>query len=219
MIIGILFNAFNVIGSEWVMWLLIGLSVYSCAIIFERTRNLSKQEKVGALLWKEQVAPWMQKGEFTTNPTQAKDLSKKYPCVESGLLEVLSVARQTNKEDLILLMTSYLGRKKLELEKNVGFLGTLGSNAPFIGLFGTVLGIIKAFHDIGAGAEGGEGGAAGGAQSVSVGLSEALVATAIGLLVAIPAIMYFNHFQKKTKILIARAESLGNFVISNVKIS
>ena len=66
-------------------------------------------------------------------------------------------------------------RVKLGLERNLAFLGTLGSNAPFIGLFGTVLGIIKAFHDL-------AGNQAGGIQVVMAGISEALVATAVGLL-------------------------------------
>ncbi len=205
----LLFNVFNLIGSEWVMWILMGLSVISLAVIFERYRNLRNQERVGAYLWKEQIDIWMKSGKLSSD-SQMSDLSKKYPCLESGLIEVLSVAKQKDKSDLELLMSSYLGRKKIELDKHLSFLGTLGSNAPFIGLFGTVLGIIKAFHSIGTSA-----GESAGAQSVTLGLSEALVATAVGLLVAIPAVVFFNYFQKKIKVILGRAESLGNFVISS----
>lgn len=210
--IEILFKAFNAVGSEWVMWVLMALSVASLAVIVERFRNLRSQERVGALLWKEKVEGWMKSGQLPESSSELVEVAKKYPCLEAGLLEVLAVAQQKDKSDLELLMASYLGRKKVELDKNLSFLGTLGSNTPFIGLFGTVLGIIKAFHDIGAGAESG-----GGAQSVSSGLSEALVATAVGLLVAIPAIMFFNFFQRKIKTIVARAESLGQFVISSKK--
>lgn len=208
--VAIIFNAFNLVGSEWVMWLLIGLSVFSVAVILERFRNLRNQERVGALLWKEQVEVWMKDGRVPVQGIPSVELAQKYPCLESGLLEVLTAAKRDEKHDLSLLMASFLGRKKVDLDRNMSFLGTLGSNAPFIGLFGTVLGIIKAFHDIGdAAAQQG-----GGAASISSGLSEALVATAVGLLVAIPAIIAFNFFQRKIKLIISRAESLGNFVIS-----
>jgi biopolymer transport protein ExbB/TolQ len=204
-----LFHIFNIIGSEWVMWILMGLSVISLAVVFERYRNLGKQERIGAFLWKEQIEGWMKSGKIGSD-AQLLELSKKYPCLESGLLEVLAVSQQQDKSDLELLMASYLGRKRVDLDKNLSFLGTLGSNAPFIGLFGTVLGIIRAFHTIGSTAVEGAG-----AQSVTLGLSEALVATAVGLLVAIPAVVFFNHFQKKIKVIVARAESLGLFVISS----
>lgn len=74
-----------------------------------------------------------------------------------------------------------------EMRKGLGGLATIGSTAPFIGLFGTVVGIIHAFEGI---ASSGSGGVA----AVSGGIAESLVATALGILVAIPAVMAFNHF-------------------------
>ncbi len=207
--VGLIFNAFNTIGSAWIMWILLILSVISLAVIFERFRNLRNQERVGFLLWKEKIELWMKNGTIPEGELNTTELVRKYPCIESGLIEVLNAAKTHQHHNLELLMTSFLGRKKIELDKNMGFLGTLGSNAPFIGLFGTVLGIIEAFHDIG------EKGTESGATSVSLGLSEALVATAVGLLVAIPAVMAFNFFQQKIKTILARAESLGNFLISS----
>jgi biopolymer transport protein TolQ len=87
------------------------------------------------------------------------------------------------------------------LEKYVTFLATTGSTAPFIGLFGTVWGIMNAFKGIG------ETGSASLAV-VAPGIAEALIATAIGLVAAIPAVMAYNHFQHKIKVLIA---SMDNF--------
>ena len=75
-----------------------------------------------------------------------------------------------------------------ELERNLAFLGTLGNNAPFIGLLGTVMGIVTAFQMMAASGSGGLG-------TVSAGIAEALVTTAFGLLVAIPAVMAFNFLQ------------------------
>lgn len=77
--------------------------------------------------------------------------------------------------------------ERLRLSKNLGFMGTIGNVAPFIGLFGTVLGIMRAFRDIG------EVGAAGPAV-VASGISEALVATAAGLFVAVLAVICFNFY-------------------------
>src|SRR5207248_5464747 len=78
-----------------------------------------------------------------------------------------------------------------EFEAGLLFLGTLGNNAPFIGLFGTVLGIVTAFRELG----GNQMGAAMG--NVMSGIAEALLATAVGILVALPAVIYYNVFQKK----------------------
>ena len=81
--------------------------------------------------------------------------------------------------------------QKPTLEKYLGFLATVGSNGPYIGLFGTVLGIMKSFNDMGA--------SSGGNSSVMAGISSALIATAAGLMVAIPAVLAFNFFQRQVK--------------------
>ena len=81
---------------------------------------------------------------------------------------------------------------KLALEKRLGILATFGNNAPFIGLFGTVLGIIQAFHDLGRASEFG-------VRVVMEGISEALVATAMGLFVAIPSVIAYNYFVRRVK--------------------
>jgi len=90
------------------------------------------------------------------------------------------------------------------------FLGTVGSNAPFIGLFGTVLGIIKAFKDLASNTSEGS-------QAVLAGISEALVATAVGLLVAIPAVIAFNYFNKKVKGVLTNANALTHAILAHLK--
>lgn len=84
---------------------------------------------------------------------------------------------------------------KLLLEKRLGILATFGNNAPFIGLFGTVLGVIKAFHSLGTSTEFG-------VRVVMTGISEALVATALGLFVAIPSVVAYNYFVRRIKTLL-----------------
>ncbi|MBI3552051.1 MAG: MotA/TolQ/ExbB proton channel family protein [Elusimicrobia bacterium] len=109
--------------------------------------------------------------------------------VQYGLLH----AGRSRRDIEELLGTKRL-EEKMKLEKNLAVLGTLGNIAPFIGLFGTVVGIIKAFQDLAA-----AGG--GGPSVVAKGIAEALVATAGGLLVAIPAVIFYNVFMRKVKAL------------------
>ena len=89
------------------------------------------------------------------------------------------------------------------------FLGTLGNNAPFIGLFGTVLGIVTAFRELGA-----PGAATAGMNNVMGGIAEALIATAVGILVALPAVISYNVFQKKGADVEENADALGNVVLA-----
>ena len=106
-------------------------------------------------------------------------------------------------------MASAKARLRTELERNLGVLGTLGNNAPFIGLFGTVLGIIKAFADLARNQ-------AGGAGAVMSGISEALVATGVGLMVAIPAVIAFNFFQGKVRKAMARVDTVAHLLLAGL---
>lgn len=91
---------------------------------------------------------------------------------------------------------------KIALEERLGILATMGNNAPFIGLFGTVLGVIQAFHSLG------RSGAMD-VSSVMVGISEALVATAAGLFVAIPCVIVYNYYLRVTRVLLAQNEAFN----------
>jgi biopolymer transport protein ExbB len=106
-----------------------------------------------------------------------------------------------------------MARERPRYERFLSILGTLGSNTPFIGLFGTVLGIIKAFKDLGvSGAKGAE------VQStVMAGISEALVATAVGLAVAIPAVIGYNILQRSVKNTVARSTALGHALVGHLR--
>jgi len=112
-------------------------------------------------------------------------------------------------------VASTIDRRRLEYERWVFVLGTLGNNAPFIGLFGTVLGIIRAFADLAAH----PGGATAGASTVMAGISEALVATAVGLFVAIPAVLSFNIYQRLLKRVVGRSQSLGNAIAAGLHVA
>ncbi len=99
---------------------------------------------------------------------------------------------------------------RLDMERSLAYLGTLGNNAPFVGLLGTVIGIIGAFHQLG-----------NGIGQISAGLmaqiGEALVATAIGLLVALPAVAFHNLFHRIINTRLGRADALGRDVLAYFK--
>ncbi len=99
------------------------------------------------------------------------------------------------------VFNTFVLTEKPELEKYLPVLATISSNAPFIGLLGTVLGIMKAFNDLAQATDAGQ-------QTVMAGISIALVATAAGLFVAIPASMFFNYFTRKVRSILSSIESV-----------
>lgn len=92
---------------------------------------------------------------------------------------------------------------KLVLEQRLGILATMGNNAPFIGLFGTVLGVIQAFHTLGVNSKLG-------VEPIMQGISEALIATAAGLFVAIPCVIAYNYFVRRMKVVLTKKEAILN---------
>jgi biopolymer transport protein ExbB/biopolymer transport protein TolQ len=105
-----------------------------------------------------------------------------------------------------------MARKRAELERGMTFLGTLGNNAPFIGLFGTVLGVIEAFQQLGN--RHGDNAAMG---NVMAGISEALIATGVGLVVAIPAVVAFNMAQRRIGEIEGNVGSIGKQLLALAK--
>ncbi|MCS6837659.1 MAG: MotA/TolQ/ExbB proton channel family protein [Bdellovibrionaceae bacterium] len=95
---------------------------------------------------------------------------------------------------------------KNQLDRSLGFLATIGSNAPYIGLLGTVFGIMKAFHDLSYQTEAG-------VQTVMAGISGALLATAAGLFVAIPAVIAYNYFQRKTSSYLSQIQMVKDLTL------
>lgn len=179
--------AMTLVGVDWILWLLLALSVLSIAIILERAlffwRMGSNYEA-----FNKNLLNLLKDGE------KEKALTL---CEEDSSLQAkiaLQGLRNTNKGHGAMehIMEGTTISLKQKLDRGLVILGTLGNNAPFIGLFGTVVGIIKSFHDLAINPQGGP-------SVVMTGISEALVATAVGLLVAIPAVIAFNTFSRLVK--------------------
>jgi biopolymer transport protein ExbB len=197
--------AFTNLGSGWVLWLLVFLSVLSVAVMVERAIAMAgRVNDFDAISEKLRAA--LVKGDSKA----ARELlgAPRCPEVRVALVGLDELPRGSTAA--VEAMASARSRERLSLEKHLGILGTLGNNAPFIGLFGTVLGIIKAFADL-AKNQGG------GAAVVMAGIAEALVATAVGLLVALPAVVAFNIFQGRIRRTMGRVDALAHMVLTGAR--
>ncbi len=189
-----------------VLVLLILLSVYSLSVIFERffkfKKNIGMSRKLMAYCRHpihsdnyEKVADACNK-DLTRNTSAAK--------VIKALLE----KRDRSKAELKEIAASVIDWEITKLQRKLTVLGTLGSITPFIGLFGTVIGVMHAFKDL-AGATA----MAGGASVVAAGIAEALINTAAGLFVAIPAVIAYNYFLSKTNYFGKELENIADEII------
>jgi biopolymer transport protein TolQ len=204
-----------------VLLLLLSFSVVSWAIIlfkfFQVQRAKSESERFMDFFWKSKRfdAIASQVDRFTNSPLTV--------LFNEGYSELKKVVESDGKSDGSALSTDLGGVENVSralrratnseitrLEKYLTFLATTGSTSPFIGLFGTVWGIMTAFEGIGKT----------GSASLAVvapGIAEALIATAIGLVAAIPAVMAYNHFQHKLRVLINEMDSFSTEFLNIVQ--
>ena len=192
-------------SAEWVLWLLVILSVLSIALMLERAVYFSTHRLSGS----EALAVRLARGEFEAVRTAIE--GKKG--MEAAVIREGLASTAQGADTVEQVIASTVARERPQYERYLSFLGTLGNNAPFIGLFGTVLGIIKAFNDLGA--TNVKGAAI--QQTVMAGISEALVATAVGLAVAIPAVVAFNIFNRQLKTLTSRTNALGYALVGSLR--
>jgi biopolymer transport protein ExbB len=196
--------SFALLGAGWVLWLLVLLSIGCIAISLERAIYMFRNgTPLGALA--HAVDRFMKDGDLSTLGTAVRKLDGMEARILSAGLEVSELGPEASERAIV----GTVGAEKLRMERGLSFLATVGSNAPFIGLFGTVLGIIKAFHDLAQ--DIGEA-----SEAVMSGISEALVATAVGLLVAIPAVVLYNLFSRWVRGRIGRSESLAHLVLARI---
>ncbi len=195
-------KAFALLGGEWVLYILLFLSLWSIAVIYQKFREFKKRSQ-GTGDLEAQAPALLAKGDFK----QAEKLAVASPSAEGAVLKAGLDNLDLDPEALEQVMESQRLQERMLMEKNLLVLGTLGNNAPFIGLFGTVLGIIKAFNDLAIAGTSGP-------TVVMRGVSEALVATAVGLLIAIPAVAAYNYFQSRIKKSLASADRLSRLLLA-----
>ncbi len=191
-------------GAAWVMWLLVGLSIIGFAIAIERAYTLFRTREHVASLGAD-VKRLLERRDIDAARTRlSRSPSFEARIVAAGLEQASSGSKAAEET-----MLGALSLAKLQMEKRLAFLGTLGANAPFIGLLGTVIGIVRSFHLL-------EKTAGTMSSGLMAEVGEALVATAIGILVALPAVAFFNAFQRVIKARLARAEALGRELFTHL---
>lgn len=200
-----LLKAFALTGGEWVIYILILSSVIGVAIMIEKwvlfSRERKELQEVKKLFGQSIAEEKLEKNLEELG--RLSGLSAQVLC--AGLSKI-----SKGVDAVEAAMISLTNQEKQRLESHMIIIGTLGSNAIYVGLFGTVLGVIKAFHDLAQ-----ESGA--GPEVVMQGLSEALIATAVGLLVSIPCVVAYNVFQKQLKDLLSETESITALLTADLK--
>lgn len=193
-------------GAEFLLWVMLLLSVLSLGIIFERFVALRIVRKAAA-----RIQYRIREALQSNSLNELEDLAKDRDSLEGRALSYgIRHAKDNGSRGLEEIFNSFVMMERPALEKNLSFLATIAANAPFVGLLGTVLGIMKAFNDLALATNADN-------KVVMAGIAEALVATAIGLLVAIPATMAFNYFQKQVKQTLMSLETVRELCLAYAK--
>lgn len=198
------------------MWLLLALSIVSVAIMLERGWFFfSLRDDLAALA--RSLGDYLRRGEVA----EAKRLLENSPSAEAAVVVAGLVEADRGPQAAEEAMAGAAALQRMKLEKRLVYLGTLGNNAPFVGLLGTVIGIVQAFDELGKAARTqavqGASAATLAPEAVMTSIAEALVATAIGLLVAIPAVAAYNTFQRLTRSTLANTEVLSRILLAHLK--
>lgn len=187
------------------MYLLLLLSIWSIAVMIERWVFFRKNSADMPSLV-ERLRSALDQGDWNVvSQTLERDPSIEAMVVRTAVREV-----ERGADAVAETLSSAHLRERPRTERGLTLLGTLGNNAPFIGLLGTVLGIIQAFHQLSVNPQGG-------AASVMSGISEALVATAVGLFVALPAVVAFNYYGRRATAIGQNVQALGHMVLARCR--
>jgi biopolymer transport protein ExbB len=190
-------------GARWVLWLLFGLSIVAIAIIIERAvLFFSSRDDVSRL--RRELRRLLEAGD----EKKARARLEESPSYEARVAIAGLESGDAKTADERMLGEKELAR--LALERRLAILGTLGNNAPFIGLLGTVIGIVRAFRAL-------ESAQAQVSAGLMAEIGEALIATAIGLLVALPAVAAFNAFQRVVRSRLGQSDVLRHEVLSYLR--
>jgi len=194
-----------VFRSEWVLYLLLALSLISVAVMVERW-FFYRLHRVDAGRLRVDLTKLLEGGDFHG----AAKLLQQHDTLQTNIVLAGVRVYEKGPESVEDLIAGTLGQEKQRYERRLNFLATLASNAPYVGLFGTVLGIVRSFRDLAANM-------ADASSAVMAGIAESLIATAVGLLVAIPAVVAFNVFKAKVKEAVVDGQMLSRVLLAQLK--
>ncbi|MBX2801363.1 MAG: MotA/TolQ/ExbB proton channel family protein [Myxococcales bacterium] len=197
--------AFALLGVDWVLWLLVIMSVLCIGVSIERAVYLMRDGTDRSKLQRA-FQDFLGGGSRDGFHESLKGMEGYQARVLTSGLDLSTRGVDAAEKAMVSTVTA----EKVQMERGLSLLATVGSNAPFVGLFGTVLGIIQAFRDLSVNT-------AEASEAVMAGISEALVATAVGLMVAIPAVVLYNLFIRFVKARQSRTESLANLLLARLE--
>ena len=195
----------RLLQTDWVLWFLLLLLGICILVIAWKTVYFITNTRRAAELRKAVVALVAGGSVEDFESTLAEQEG-----VEASVMKHALRFRANGSDTVAQQMDIAVSSSKQRMEYGHTFLGTVGSNAPFVGLYGTVGGIIRAFRDLSSSSEAG-------ISAVIAGIAEALVATAVGLLVAIPAVVAFNYLQRQVKKAVSSSEALNQQVLFRLR--
>ncbi len=200
-------------GAAWVMWLMLALSVISVAIILERAWFFYSLRDDLTVLARD-----LRKA-LEHSLEAARKRMQRSPSAEAAVVMAGLAMAEKGPDAAQEAMEGAVALQRMKLERRLAYLGTLGNNAPFIGLFGTVIGVVGAFEALGESkmtvADAASQMIA--PQAVMTSIAEALVATAVGIGIAIPAVAANNYFQRATKSTLANTEALTRVLLAHLR--
>ncbi|MCA9732622.1 MAG: MotA/TolQ/ExbB proton channel family protein [Deferribacteres bacterium] len=194
-------NVLDTLQSSFTMLILLGCSVLALTFIFERWLYL-KRSSINAESFFGQFREALARGGREAALTLCNSSITPLATVIRAGIEDPNVSAHASEE----LMDATAINERTKLEKNLNTLGTLGNIAPLIGLFGTVIGIIRAFHALAVSGSAGP-------SVISAGIAEALITTAGGLVVAVPAVVFYNYFLRRVNTMMTDIESISKKVL------
>jgi biopolymer transport protein ExbB/TolQ len=189
-------------GATWVLWLLLGLSLLSVAIMLERALFFARTG-INAAALNDELRRALAECKLSEIKSQLEASRSLEARIVSAGVDTVCAAEAEER------MAAEAQLQRLRSEQYLAFLGTLGNNAPFIGLLGTVLGVIGAFAQLDV-----SGGQL--TTGLMAAIGEALIATAVGLLVALPAVAAYNAFQRLIQVRLQRGDALGRVVVAHL---
>lgn len=191
--------------ADWVLYLLLGLSVVSFAVMVDRVLFF-RRHRIDFDDLHGRFRAHLERGEID----DAVSLLEGHDSLETNVVLYGLRDAKDGPEAVEDLLAAAARKERARYEKRLSVLATIASNAPFIGLFGTVLGVVRAFKEF-------SGSMGEASDAVMAGIAEALIATAIGLMVAIPAVVAFNVFKARIKAVVDDMHMLSGTLLARLK--
>lgn len=196
----------QVFMKSFAMWILLIISIVGLTYTIERILYFIRNRK-DVRDFCDRIKKLIAKDEFS----EIIDVCRREPSPVSRMVQSGLAEPERGTVIIYELMTNVINREKVHMENNVGVIGTISHISPLVGLLGTVVGIIKSFYSIALTG-------AGGSEVIAMGVAEALITTAAGICIAVPAVIIYNYFVRKISVTVQSLSIVRDEIITELKI-